>query len=130
CGPAVGRVPAVGVFANMAQQQMNVQRGGKDFRRARLTRKRTERRPPDTLIKQFLAAQAFGVGSGERKRLAVVQRNNVGSCRADVDEETATAGYIATREGRQGQPVGGSHRQGRGLCGGQLYEAAIVSPNL
>ena len=90
-GPAVSGVRVSVIVSNVAQQQMHVERGRKEFRCARFTCERAKRRSADALIEQFLDAQPLGVNPGARYRQAVVQWHDIRRGGADVDEETAAA---------------------------------------
>src|SRR5205085_3012947 len=84
----------------------NVASRGKELGGAGGSKQGTDRRALNSRVNQFPALEALRIRSALRSRTTIEQRNNVGGCRTDVDEDSAALRSKPADIISQGEPIG------------------------
>src|SRR5262249_59263367 len=100
-------------------EQVHVKSGGEQFCAHPWAYQRTDRRPPNARVNQFLTLQSFAVGAAAEGRAPIQQRYNIGRGGTNIDQNSGSPRRIAARKGGQRQPV---------RCGCEQWRSALVCP--
>ena len=127
--PAIGRVTIRRLLGNLTENEIDIQHRRENLCRSIRSKQRTDGSAADAAVDQFVATQTIGIGAAARHRPAILQRNDIGGRRTDIDQQGRAGRDEPPCEGCKSQPVRGRGSQRAGMRLRQIREGAVAKPD-